>query len=447
MSAVAVLENIDIDQMDKEIEEELKTTVTLAIQTELLKKMVSKVERSVAKKSVQDIFKFIYMDIQPDRLVFRAINNDYLTEAVALQNEEATNFKITAGKPGSICFPGDKFVQIVKKLNHKNTEIRIQANNAVIKSGRPTFDLNGVDGSQFPQTPDLGESKISVSIHPNVLSMIYDRTIYAASTKETRPILTGVYHKLSGNILKCVSTDAHRLAQFVYELDEEYPDISTTVPTSVLSEVKKHLDAAEKEVIVHFYPNRVVYELDDVTLYARVLDGSYPVTDRLIFASEQAGSSIVVHAGAFKELLSNSTVYNPDQPIIIRIKPELNQLRVNTYEAGVGAFQQDIATAEGKGADVVVGVNVRYLQEALARYNNDDYIRFEFLPSAPNKPAGIQPFKGMLNNGNADCLELFVPVRSSNIDYNAPVVIDNFQGIPEFEFNPFELEFEEMNNE
>jgi|GEM_PF-736071 len=438
------LQGIDVEKIDQEIEEELKTHVALAIQTDLLKKLVSKVERSVAKKAVQEIYKFIYMEIQEDRLIFRGINNDYLTEAVATQNKEGTNFKITEGKPGSICFPGDKFIQIVKKLNHKNTEIRIHDKVAVIKSGRPTFDLHGLDGHEFPRTPDLGEKITSVSIHPDVLSRIYDHTVYAVSTKETRPILTGVFHKISGSVIKCVATDSHRLSQYVYELDEEHTNVEMTVPAAVLQEVKKHLDATEVEVILHFYPTQVVYEFEDVTLYARLLEGNYPDTDRLIFDSSQSASSVVIHAGSFKELLNNSTVYNTDEPIIIRIKPELNQMRVNTREQEVGSFQQDISTTEGKGADVIVAVNVRYLQEALSRYNNDDYIRFEFLPSAPNKPSGIQPFKGLLNNGNPDCVQLYVPVRSVQINYNAPVEIEDFQGIPEFEFNPFESDFQEV---
>lgn len=444
------MEDIDINAMDQEIEEELKTTVTLAIQTEVLKTLIGKVERSVAKKAVQDVYKMIYLDFQPTCITARAINNDYVTEAFVAQNEDATNFKITGGKPGSICFPADKLVPIVKRLASKNSSITIRSNKALFKSGRPEFDLIGIDGSEFPRIPSIENSQATITIHPNVLSMIYDRTIYAASTKETRPILTGVHHQLSGNRLICVATDSHRLAQFVYDLNESYDDIAVTIPTTVLSEAKKHLDATEAEVSIHLCSsqadnqesNQVVYQFNDVTLFARVLNGTYPPTGRLIFAPEQAGSSFTVHAGNFKTLLNNSTVYNPDQPIIIRIKPHLGQLRVNTREADVGAFQEDLAVNDGVGADVVLAVNVRYMQEAFARYNNDDYVTLEFMPSADQKPSGMQPFKARLKNGNEDCVELFVPVRTDQVKYNEEVIIDDFKGVPEFDFNPFEADFE-----
>lgn len=439
------VEGIDIEKMDEQITEDLKSNITLAIQTEVLKKLVGKVERSVSKRTVQEIFKFIFIQIEDNKLTLRGINSDYLTEAIAIKNEDGSNFRITGGTaPTSICFPADKLVPIVKRLNAKNTEIKIEANVATIKCGRPKFNLNGVDGDEFPRTPSLGDSIATVSVHPSVLSTMYDNTIYAASTKETRPILTGVHHVLKDSKLRCVATDSHRLGQYVYDLDEEQAEVVATIPNIVLAEAKKHVDATEVEVQIHFYENQVVYEYEDVTLYARVLEGNYPDTNRLIFSAQQAGASFVVHAGNFKNLLNNSTVYNPDQPILIRIKPELNQLRVNTREAEVGAFQEDLAITEGTGEDVVVAVNVRYLQEAFSRYNNDDYVKCEFMPSTESRPAGLQPFKGRLHNGNEECLQLFVPVRTDQVDYSAEIVIDNFQGVPEFEFNPFEDDFKEV---
>ncbi|MCY1628301.1 DNA polymerase III subunit beta [Bacillus paralicheniformis] len=443
-NAVLDVDNIDVEAIDKEVENELKTTVTIAIQTETLKKAIGKVERSVSKKAVQDIFKFIFIDIKENKLTFRAINNEFLTEATVSQNEEQSNFKITSGNPGSICFPADKLVPIVKRLKAKNSEFRIESNIAVIKSGRPEFNLNGIDGSEFPNTPNLEEKEATISIHPDMLRVMYSRTIYACAANETRPILTGGHHILNGKQLKCVATDSHRLAQFAYELDNEYPDVKVTVPAPVMTEALKHLSDTEMEVQVHFYSNQIVYEFDDAKIYGRILDGNYPNTDALLFKSEQAGSSIAINAGMFKTLLNNSTVYNSDQPIIIRIKPGLNQLRANTREAEVGAFEEDLSTVNGAGEDVIIAVNVRYLQDALAHYGDEDQVKFIFSPSSPEKPVGMRPFIGMLDNGNEECLELFVPVRTNQIDYNKDVEIENFKGIPEFEFNPFEEEFKEI---
>src|SRR6185312_13017661 len=102
-----LMDRVDIDKIDEEIEESFNANVTLAIQTDLLKKLIGKVERSVAKKTVQDIFRFIYLEIQDDKLILRGMNTDFTTEATAEQSSDGSNFKITAGSPGSICLPAE----------------------------------------------------------------------------------------------------------------------------------------------------------------------------------------------------------------------------------------------------------------------------------------------------------------------------------------------------
>lgn len=418
-------------------------SLKLAIQTDALKKAVAKVEGSISKRAVQEIYKTIYVEIRNSMIIFRGVNSSHMAEAIIRQNEDKTNFSLTSGNGATLCFPGDKFLQIIKSMKGETTQIKIDGHTAKIKSSSPWFTLQGMASNDFPLVPSLQDG-VSLTIDSHLLGMVYDRTMYAASTKETRPILTGVNHVLSGNQFKCVATDSHRLAQYACEIREELPEISTTVPATTMAEVKKLMDKTEGNVSIFFYDNRIVYAIGDATIYAQVLEGTFPATDRLIAPTEVAGSRITVNVGAILELLSGSTVFNPNQPIIIRVKPEENQVRINTREAEVGEFQADLAVTDGFGADLTVGVNVRYLQDALARYSSDDNIVLEFRAEnvEKNLPVGLQPFQGRLANGNPDCVQLFVPVRSPEIDYDGPVFIDNFQGLIGQNFNAFDAEFE-----
>lgn len=432
----ATQDEVNINQIDEQIEQELKTTLTLAIQTDSLKAAIGKVEKAISKRTTIEIFTYIYIDIQPDLLTFRGVNGDYIEEATIKQNEDQSNFKITAGNGGSVCFPGAKFVDIVKKLQHKDTAIKIEEYKAVIKSGRPKFSINGVSGDEFPAMPDIDPAtSVSISLHSDILSTMYNKTMYAASASETRPILTGVEHKILDNNFKCVATDSHRLAQYVHEMDEEnLPDFNAVVPASVLKEVKKHLDAYSGEVLLHLSDSQLIYEFFDVRLSTRLLDGNYPATERLIFKEANIGVTFI--AGPLKEMLTRATVMNEDKPIRIKIKPELNQCRISTLENQIGAFQEDITTLKGEGPDIELCVNVRYLQDALSKYGADDYVRFEFLEA-------LRPFKLRLLDGNPDCLEIVLPVRSfDNNNTTDEVVIENFQdAMAVQEFNPFEDDF------
>lgn len=439
-----IIEDIELNEVDQDIEGVL--TIRVAVQTELFRDLISKVERSVAKKAVQDIYKTIFIDFQSDKIIVRAINNDFTIEAIFNQNEEQTNYKITSGSPGSICFPADKLVQIVKRLKTKNIEIEVNENKATFRSGKSTeFKLHGLPGNEFPSLPSLTDSISTLEINPHVLSELYNKTAYAASASEGRPILTGVFHRVKDGVLACIATDSHRLTRYVHELNGEHKEIDVTIPTPVIEEAKKHMKDLDDDVIIHLYEHYAVYVMGDVTIYGRLLEGNYPETSRIVFPDEQVRTSFKVRAKTIKEVLNNATVYSTDYPIIIYIKPELNQFRAISEEPSVGLFKQDVVLQDGQGEDIAIAVNIRYLQETFSRYSDEDIIEFKFLPSTKGRPVGLQPFRTNLAGGNTDCTELFLPVKTPKIHYEDPVVIEDFEGAVTLEdFNPFEEDFEEI---
>ena len=55
--------------------------------------------------------------------------------------------------------------------------------------------------------------KINVfKIPTDLLKAMIRQTVFAVSTSETRPILTGVNWKVENDELTCIATDSHRLA-------------------------------------------------------------------------------------------------------------------------------------------------------------------------------------------------------------------------------------------
>ena len=56
--------------------------------------------------------------------------------------------------------------------------------------------------------------RIASSVIPSdLLKSIISETVFAVSTSESRPVLTGVNWQVKEGELHCVATDSHRLAQ------------------------------------------------------------------------------------------------------------------------------------------------------------------------------------------------------------------------------------------
>ena len=74
------------------------------------------------------------------------------------------------------------------------------------------YNLNCMDPSEYP-TIKIEERKDPLIINSNKLKQIINQTIFAISTQELRPLLTGLNLKIMGENLECVATDSYRLAK------------------------------------------------------------------------------------------------------------------------------------------------------------------------------------------------------------------------------------------
>ena len=69
----------------------------------------------------------------------------------------------------------------------------------------------------------------TVKINSQYLLEGINNTVFATSSDELRPAMTGVYFQIENNKLVCVATDAHKLVKFTtHHLAGE---VSTRVPS------------------------------------------------------------------------------------------------------------------------------------------------------------------------------------------------------------------------
>ena len=96
--------------------------------------------------------------------------------------------------------------------------------------------------TEYPLLPEVEEDH-QFSIPADLLKSIIRETVFAVSTSESRPVLTGVNWQIKDGELICVATDSHRLATRKTTLkdlpEEEY---SVVIPGKSLNELNKILE-------------------------------------------------------------------------------------------------------------------------------------------------------------------------------------------------------------
>lgn len=290
------------------------------IQRDQLIASIQDVMKAISSRTVVPILTGMKIEVKQHGITLTGSDSDISIESY-IPAEEDGNVNVEQIEEGSIVLQAKYFPDIVRKLPEKTVEIEADENLKVtIRSGKAEFNLNGQDAEEYPQLPKL-QTDDSFELPTDLLKSLIKQTVFAVSTMETRPILTGVHIKLEEGNLTFTATDSHRLASRevpVSDSNTAFP--SVVVPGKSLNELNKILDDTEEPVEISVTNNQILFRAKNLNFLSRLLDGNYPETSRLI--PEQ--SKTVLYAKT-KELLNTI-----DRASLLAKEERNNVVRLNT---------------------------------------------------------------------------------------------------------------------
>ncbi|HEU0021663.1 MAG TPA: DNA polymerase III subunit beta, partial [Dehalococcoidia bacterium] len=101
---------------------------------------------------------------------------------------------------GSVTVPARLLSEFVNTLSSDRIDLTVPLDSSVLQitCGRANAHVHGTDASEFPPIPTVDEG-VAAKIDPQILKSAIGRVAFAAATEESRPVLTGVEVKLSGD--------------------------------------------------------------------------------------------------------------------------------------------------------------------------------------------------------------------------------------------------------
>ena len=199
------------------------------------------VMKAVSSKTTIPILTGIKIDVTNEGMSLTGSDAD-ITIQTFIPVEENGEQIMNVTQTGSIVLQARMFNEIIRKLPTNDVEIEVTNGSATnIRSGKSDFHLIGLDASEYPLLPEIAADR-QFSIPADLLKSIIRETVFAVSTSESRPVLTGVNLKITDNELICVATDSHRLARRKVQLENLPTDVSSVViPGKSLNELNKIL--------------------------------------------------------------------------------------------------------------------------------------------------------------------------------------------------------------
>jgi DNA polymerase-3 subunit beta len=231
-------------------------------------------------------------------------------------------------------------------------------------------DIKCIDAQEFPPmpVPDLAEG---IQINIADFKEMIQQVVFAASTDEARPVLTGVLLVAQGNQISMQAADGFRLSVRKAFLSQPVArPIRAIIPARALSELARVASDGNEVVTMVLPPNRgqVIFHLKDIELASQLIDGSYPDLEQVIPRASQTRT--VLSTLAFLKACKQAEIFAREGSHIAKIiitpggelKPGTVEISGQSEETGSNQTVID-ATIEGKG--LTIAFNVRFLREVL----------------------------------------------------------------------------------
>ncbi len=255
-----------------------------------------------------------------------------------------------------------------------------EKNNLSVRCGKSSFNILGMSSEEYPELPSF-DAQSSVTLPQNILKDMINRTLFAVSTDEVRPVYTGTLFEIEGEELTLVSVDGYRLAIRREKLEKARMDsCSFVVPGSALSDVEKICADTEDSVSIAVGQKHISFTIGDATVISRRLEGEFLNYRRSI--PDTFRSELKVDRNELMSVI--------DRVSLIVSEKNTSPVRMTLGDGVIDCLcvtpigrAEDVCTCEGSGGELVIGFNDRYMKDALKAAPADELLLCVNTASSP----------------------------------------------------------------
>ena len=326
--------------------------------------------------------------------------------ATDLETSITTELEVNADGNGSVAVPAKILLDTLKALPQQPITFSIDDENFGIEitSAYGKYRLAGENGQDFPAIPEP-DSVDQISLPAPTLTQAINKTLFATSSDELRPAMTGVFFQVDFNKMTMVATDAHKLVKYTYSDLSTEVSTSFIVPKKALNLLKNALPSGD-DVKMAFNKANAFFSFGQTQLVCRLINARYPDYNAVIPVDNPNTLSI-----------SRSDFQNSLKRIAIYANKTTNQVILNIIDGSLTVSAQDLdfsneATEQlactYEGEPLTIGFNAKFLVEMLGVLESDE-VQMEL--STPTRAGILLPSE---KEDGEDILMLVMPVMLSN---------------------------------
>ncbi len=334
--------------------------------------------------------------------LFEIDNNKLTIVATDLETVMKIHMDVEAKESGKVCIPGKILHDSLKNIPEQPLTFNIDKNYGVeITSDNGKYKVMGENPDNFPKEP-LAESASSFAMPSSVLVTAINKCIFATSTDELRPAMTGVFFELSPKGITTVATDAHRLVRFSRNDIASPEKASFVVPKKPLNLLKNVLPNTDAELGISYNSNHFFVKQDGIEMVCRLIDARFP--DYKVVIPTDNPYKLTVNKNDFQNALRRINVFSNKSTNQVALAISGSELQLSAQDVDFSFEGNERMNCQYDGEDLQIAFNARFLIEMLNAADTDEVV-IEL--STPTKAGIIKPAE---QEENEELLMLVMPL-------------------------------------
>src|SRR6476620_4020418 len=318
--------------------------------------------------------------------LFEVDKNRLTVVATDLETVMKVQLDVEAREAGRVCIPAKILIDSLKNISDQPLTFSIDKNFGVeLTSDNGKYKVMGENPDNFPKEP-VADDTSSFTMNSSALVTAINKSLFAVSTDDLRPAMTGVFFEMTKDNIQFVATDAHRLVRYK-RTDVKCPKTdSLIVPKKPLSLLKSALPDNEDELTISYNSNHLFVLHGSTQMSCRLIDARFP--DYKVVIPVDNPYKLTVNKSDFQGALRRVSIFSNKSTNQVVLNISGSELQLAAQDIDFSFEGNERMKCQYNGEDLMIAFNARFLIEMLSAADSDE-VRLEL--ATPTKAGILKP--------------------------------------------------------
>ena len=267
-----------------------------------------------------------------------------------------------------------------------------------IEDSKSNFKLNSIRAEEYPDI-DLSVSGASLTLPGKDIQTLVESTAFAASIKETRPILTAVNLEAGDFKLVATATDTARLARKHIDIESDVRFVANIAAKKLIDIVRSFEEGDEVTIAVN--EKKAVFAFGNSVISTRLTSGDYPNTKNIF--PKVFNYHLEVNAQDFLKAMERVSLLSTEYEGVVKLIMDQDEVEMISRSTMVGSANEKLKVFQFAGEHLEISFKASFVADAIRACRSED-VTIAFVGE-------MKPF--VVRNVKDESIEMLVtPLRS-----------------------------------